>query len=96
MTISVCQQIVVHSEFQIRILLLAIKLGIAGSKDAPVALLFEYEDKATAEDYLNCGCDALADGARQWASANGYEVMTGLGGWALSQFLDPAQHSRAI
>jgi hypothetical protein len=88
-TISLCQQIVAHPELQTRLLLLAIKLGIAGSEDDLIALLFEYGDKTMAEDYLNCGSSALEDGGRRWANANGYNVMTGYGshrsGWGSFQ-----------
>ncbi len=84
-TISLCQQIVAHPELQTKILLLAIKLGLPASERDLVGVLFVYGDKMMAEDYLNCGSWELADGARTWARANGYEIATGYGshrsGW---------------
>jgi hypothetical protein len=83
--ISLCQQVVAHPELQTRLVLLGIKLGIAGSEDELIAVLFEYGDRVMAEDYLNSGSATLADGARRWAQAHGYQVLTGFGsnraGW---------------
>ncbi|MEI6297390.1 MAG: hypothetical protein WCO84_07180 [bacterium] len=42
-------------------------------------LLLRYGDKTLAEDYLNCGKSELADAAREWGSAHGYNVKTGSG-----------------
>jgi hypothetical protein len=78
-TISLCQQMVARPELQTRILLLAIKLGIHGSEDDLVAVLFEYGDVSMAEDYLNSGSNELSDGGRQWAYKNGYHVFPGPG-----------------
>lgn len=78
-TISICQQIVARPELQTRILLLAIKLGIPGSEDDLIAVLFVYGDRSMAEDYLNCGSSKLSDGGRRWANAHGYNVRTGYG-----------------
>jgi len=84
--ISLCQQIVAHPEVQTRLVLLGIKLGIPGSsEDELVAVLFEYRDQVMAEDYLNSGSATLAEGARRWAQAHGYQVLPGFGsnraGW---------------
>ncbi len=84
-TISLCQQVIARPELQTRLVLLGIKLGIAESEDELVAVLFEYGEKSMAEDYLNSGSPALADGARRWAQGHGYGVSTGFGshraGW---------------
>jgi hypothetical protein len=42
-------------------------------------LLKLYGDKPLAEDYLNCGQPQLADAGREWASAHGLTVRTGMG-----------------
>jgi hypothetical protein len=84
-TISLCQQVVARPKLQTRILLLAIKLGINGSEDELIAVLFVYGNKSMAEDYLNSGSGKLADGGRKWAAVNGYRISTGYGshrsGW---------------
>jgi len=84
-TISLCQQVVALPEMQTRLILLAIKLGIEGSQDELVAVLFEYGDKSMAEDYLNSGSGTLAAGGERWANSHGYDVMSGYGsnraGW---------------
>ncbi|MBF0608911.1 MAG: hypothetical protein HQL61_15340 [Magnetococcales bacterium] len=84
-TISLCQQVVAQPTLQTRILLLAIKLGIDGSEEELVAVLFAYGDKSMAEDYLNSGSGKLNEGGRRWAAAQGYSVSTGDGsnrsGW---------------
>lgn len=84
-TISLCQQVVARPLLKTRILLLAIKLGIEGSENELVGVLFEYGDKSMAEDYLNSGSGTLAEGGRRWANAHGYRVSTGYGshrsGW---------------
>ena len=78
-------QIVQSDQIRLQVLLLAIKLGIAGSEEKLVDILMVYGDKSMAEDYLNCGSDALADGARKWAKARGFNILTGPGshrsGW---------------
>lgn len=83
--ISLCQQIVARPILQTRIVLLAIKLGIKGSEDELIGVLFEYGNVPMAEDYLNSGSSILAEGARRWARANGYSVSSGFGssrsGW---------------
>lgn len=84
-TISLCQQVVARPKLQTRILLLAIKLGIDGSEDELVAVLFVYGNKFMAEDYLNSGSGRLSAGGRKWAAAHGYRISTGQGshrsGW---------------
>ncbi len=85
MTVSLCEQVVAHPELQTKILILAIKLGLDGSEDELITVLYEYGDTKMAEDYLNCGSEKLSDGASRWAAAHGYSVDTGLGshrcGW---------------
>ncbi|WP_395744047.1 hypothetical protein [Prosthecobacter sp.] len=78
-TISLCQQVVAHPESRTRILLLAIKLGIPGSEEDLNSVLMAYGDVNMAEDYLNCGSEALDAGGRRWAQANGYNIHTGMG-----------------
>ena len=84
-TVSLCEQVVAHPELQTKILILAIKLGLDGSEDELITVLYEYGDTKMAEDYLNCGSEKLSDGASRWAAAHGYSVDTGLGshrcGW---------------
>jgi hypothetical protein len=84
-TISLCQQITARPKMQTRLVLLAIKLGITGSEDEIVAVLFEYGNKSMAEDYLNSGSGILAAGGRKWANSHGYNVNSGYGsnraGW---------------
>jgi len=43
------------------------------------SLLLRYGDKTLAEDYLNCGKEELADAAREWGRAHGYNIKTGPG-----------------
>jgi hypothetical protein len=78
-------QIIKGDQMRLQVLLLAIKLGIAGSEEKLVGILMVYGDKSMAEDYLNCGSDALADGGRKWANAHGFNILTGPGshrsGW---------------
>lgn len=77
--ISLCQQVLAHPELQTSIVLLAIKLGISGSENELVGVLFEYGDVSMAEDYLNSGSSLLNDGGYRWANANGYNVRRGFG-----------------
>jgi hypothetical protein len=83
--ISLCQQVLAHPEMQTRLVLLAIKLGIAGSENELVGVLMEYGNKSMAEDYLNSGSGELRSGAIKWANARGYRVRSGRGshraGW---------------
>lgn len=84
-TISLCQQVVARPKMQTRLILLAIKLGLEGSQDELVAVLFEYGNKSMAEDYLNSGSGTLSAGGRRWANSHGYNVTSGYGshraGW---------------
>lgn len=77
--ISLCQQVLAHPELQTSIVLLAIKLGIPGSENELVGVLFVYGDKSMAEDYLNSGSSTLNDGGYRWANAHGYKVAKGSG-----------------
>lgn len=77
--ISLCQQALAHPELQTSIVLLAIKLGISGSENELVGVLFEYGDKSMAEDYLNSGSSMLNDGGYRWATAHHYNVRRGFG-----------------
>lgn len=67
------------TELRLRVLILAIKLGIAKSEQQLVAVLMQFGDKSMAEDYLNSGSGALAEGGRTWANQRGYEILTGEG-----------------
>ena len=77
--ISLCQQLLAHPELQTSIVLLGIKLGISGSENELVGILFVYGNKSMAEDYLNSGSNILNDGGYRWARANGYNVQRGYG-----------------
>ncbi len=83
--ISVCQQIMANPKYQIKLIFLAIKLGIPGSEEDLVRVLFVYGDLPMGEDYLNSGSSRLENGARDWAAAHGYKISTGPGshrsGW---------------
>jgi len=83
--ISVCQQIMANPKHQLKLIFLAIKLGLPGSEDDLVKVLFVYGDKPMAEDYLNSGSSALENGGRDWAASHGYKISTGPGshrsGW---------------
>jgi len=78
-TVSLCQQIVAHPELRTKILILAVKLGLDGSEDELITVLYEYGDIKMAEDYLNCRSEKLTDGAHRWVAAHGYRIDTGLG-----------------
>ena len=77
--ISLCQQVLAHPELQTRIVLLAIKLGISGSENELIGILFVYGNKSMAEDYLNSGSTMLNNGGYRWANAHGYKVRKGYG-----------------
>ena len=77
--ISLCQQVLANPKLQTHIVLLAIKLGITGSENELVRVLFEYGDRSMAEDYLNSGSSLLNDGGYRWAKAHGYNVKKGMG-----------------
>jgi hypothetical protein len=72
-------QVIRNEPMRLRILILAIKLGIPGSEEKLGSLLMIYGDKSMAEDYLNCGSSELDAAGRKWASANGYRIWTGPG-----------------
>ena len=72
-------QVIAKSPIRLRVLMLAIKLGIPLSEDKLSGLLMVYGDKSMAEDYLNSGSKLLADAGREWAMAHGYNVSTGSG-----------------
>ncbi len=55
------------------------KLGASETIDAMASALLRLGDLDMAEDYLNCGEPRLEQAAHDWASANGYEVVTGYG-----------------
>ncbi|RJP40590.1 MAG: ankyrin repeat domain-containing protein [Phycisphaerales bacterium] len=60
-------------------LFLAVKLGIPGSEDRLNELLQIHGDKSMAEDFLNCGSQALNEGAHRWAESRGYTIGSGTG-----------------
>lgn len=64
---------------RLRILFLAVKLGIPGSEDRLNDLLIRHGDKSMAEDFLNSGSDVLGEGGERWAAMHGYTVTTGPG-----------------
>ena len=64
---------------RLRVLFLAVKLGIPGSESRLNQLLLRHGDKAMAEDFLNSGSDKLHDGGAKWAEAQGYNINTGPG-----------------
>jgi hypothetical protein len=70
---------------RLRVLLLAIKLGVPGSEEKLDGLLMVYGDKPMAEDYLNSGSGLLHDSGVKWANSHGYHILTGPGshrsGW---------------
>jgi ankyrin repeat protein len=66
-------------DMRLRVLLLAIKLGIPGSEEKLGALLMEYGDKSMAEDYLNSGSSLLHSSGVAWANSHGYHIQTGQG-----------------
>lgn len=66
-------------ETRLKVLILALKLGIRGSEEKLVSILMVYGDKSMAEDLLNSGSNTLATGGDSWAAAHGYHIMTGLG-----------------
>jgi hypothetical protein len=72
-------QVIEKSPIRLRVLILAIKLGIPRSEDKLSGLLMVYGDVSMAEDYLNSGSKLLADAGRGWARAHGYNVRTGFG-----------------
>ncbi len=72
-------------DMRLRVLLLAIKLGIPGSEEKLDGLLMVYGDKSMAEDYLNSGSSLLHDSGEKWANSHGYHIRSGPGshrsGW---------------
>jgi len=72
-------QVIKDEPMRLRILILAIKLGIQGSEEKLASLLMVYGNKSMAEDYLNCGSSVLDAAGRKWAGAHGYAISTGPG-----------------
>jgi ankyrin repeat protein len=72
-------QIIRGHDMRLRVLLLAIKLGISGSEEKLNNLLIVYGEKSMAEDYLNSGSSLLHSGASRWAADHGYHIRTGPG-----------------
>ncbi|MFI5735748.1 hypothetical protein ACIA49_36895 [Kribbella sp. NPDC051587] len=56
------------------IVVLAVKLGRASSERPLLDLLRLWGDRQLAEDFLNCGSEALARGAERWARAHNYVI----------------------
>lgn len=56
------------------------KLGAAETVDALASALLRLGDIDMAVDFLNCGEPTLERAGRDWARANGYEVISGPGG----------------
>lgn len=78
-TNSLVLQVIKNNPMRLRILILAIKLGIQGSEKKLASLLMDYGNKSMAEDYLNCGSSDLDAAGRAWARAHGYNILTGPG-----------------
>lgn len=76
---------VIAGENRLRVLFIAVKLGIPGSEDSLNDVLQGYGGKSMAEDYLNSGSRSLYEGGRRWANSHGYNIQTGMGshrvGW---------------
>lgn len=70
---------VTSGQDRLRVLFLAVKLGIPGSEQHLNDLLQAYGDKSMAEDYLNCGSQLLYEGAKRWANDRGYSINAGGG-----------------
>ncbi|HOZ45081.1 MAG TPA: ankyrin repeat domain-containing protein [Candidatus Hydrogenedentes bacterium] len=70
---------VAMNEDRLRVLFLAVKLGISGSEEPLINLLESYGDVSMAEDYLNSGSATLYDGAKRWGNKRGYDIRTGSG-----------------
>lgn len=64
---------------RLRVLFLAVKLGIPGSEERLNDLLMQHGDVSMAEDYLNSGSSLLYQGGERWATAHGYYVEEGPG-----------------
>lgn len=64
---------------RLRLLFLAVKLGIPGSEQHLNELLQAFGDESMAEDYLNCGSQLLYEGAKRWATERGYSINAGGG-----------------
>jgi hypothetical protein len=75
---------VIRNEDRMRVLLLAVRLGIPGSEDRLNEVLQAYGDEHLAEDYLNCGSPLLYEGGQQWANARGYTIKSGMGSHRVS------------
>jgi len=72
-------QITRNSSRRLQVLLVSVKLGIAGSENKLVDILMIYGDKPMAEDYLNSGSGILSEGGRSWANARRFRVIAGPG-----------------
>ncbi|MBU0719388.1 MAG: ankyrin repeat domain-containing protein [Planctomycetes bacterium] len=70
---------VTSGQDRLRLLFLAVKLGIPRSEQHLNELLRAYGDKSMAEDYLNCGSQLLYEGAKRWAADRGYSINAGGG-----------------
>ena len=70
---------IVDNGNRLRVLMLAVKLGIPGSESQLDDVLQTYGDEHMAEDYLNCGSPRLHDAGQRWAQTHGYTVYTGSG-----------------
>jgi hypothetical protein len=70
---------VIRDENRLRVLFLAVKLGINGSEERLNDVLQGYGDKSMAEDYINSGSTSLYEGGKQWADSHGYYISSGMG-----------------
>lgn len=79
------RQVTLDARNRIRVLILAVKLGIPGSEDRLNDLLAKHGNRKMAEDFLNCGSEKLAAGAKRWAQNHGYVVETATSGQYIPQ-----------
>jgi len=70
---------VIKGKDRLRILFLAVKLGIKGTEERLSDILAKHGNKSMAEDFLNSGSSELFEGGKRWANANGYSINTGMG-----------------
>ena len=82
---SIVLKVIHERDIRLRVLILAVKLGIQGSEEKLNSVLMDYGNVSMAEDFLNSGSSTLAGGGRSWAGAHGYKIVTGAGshraGW---------------
>lgn len=78
-TNSLVLQVINNPSLRLKVLIVAIKLGVVGSEGKLASLLMIYGNKSMAEDYINSGSALLAEAGIKWARDNGYRTMAGPG-----------------